>query len=63
MVRCEPVKALAVNFPDNRELFALELLIAKVLSLLPRLLALTVEVSAHENRHRPLAWIFPRDVF
>jgi hypothetical protein len=42
-------------------LFALELLIAKVLKLLPRLRSLNVEVSIYENRHRALAWIFPRD--
>ena len=55
------VKALKVNFTENRVLFALELLIAKVLSSLPRLRALDVEVSVHENKHRALAWIFPRD--
>jgi hypothetical protein len=59
--RRELVKALAVDFSDNRVLFALELLIYKVLRQLPRLRALSVEVSIHENRHRPLAWIFPRD--
>ncbi|KAI0300673.1 hypothetical protein B0F90DRAFT_397693 [Multifurca ochricompacta] len=59
--RCELVKALALDFSDNRVLFALELLIFKVLRLLPRLRALSVEVSIHENRHRALAWIFPRD--
>lgn len=60
-VRRELVKALEVNFTENRVLFALELLIAKVLGLLPRLRVLNVEVSVHENRHRALAWIFPRD--
>jgi hypothetical protein len=59
--RRELVKALAVDFSDNRVLFALELLIYKVLRLLPRLRALSVEVSIHENRQRALAWIFPRD--
>jgi hypothetical protein len=59
--RCELVKALAVDFSDNKVLFALELLIYKVLRQLPRLRALSVEVSTYENRHRPLAWIFPRD--
>jgi hypothetical protein len=32
-----------------------------VLRLLPRLRSLNLEVSIHENRHRALAWIFPRD--
>jgi hypothetical protein len=59
--RCALVKSLSLNFSDNRVLFALELLIAKVLRLLPRLRSLNVEVSIHENRHRALAWIFPRD--
>ncbi|KAI9455670.1 hypothetical protein BJY52DRAFT_1279067, partial [Lactarius psammicola] len=59
--RRDLVKALEVNFTENRVLFALELLIAKVLGLLPRLRVLNVEVSVHENRHRALAWIFPRD--
>jgi hypothetical protein len=59
--RCELVKSLALDFSDNRVLFALELLIAKVLRRLPRLRALNLEVSIHENRHRALAWIFPRD--
>ncbi|KAH9170249.1 hypothetical protein EDB89DRAFT_1335197 [Lactarius sanguifluus] len=59
-VRRELVKALEVNFTENRVLFALELLIAKVLGLLPRLRVLNVEVSVHD-RHRALAWIFPRD--
>lgn len=59
--RCELVKALKVNFTENRVLFALEVLIAKVLGSLPRLRALEVEVSVHENKHRALAWIFPRD--
>jgi hypothetical protein len=61
MARRELVKALKVNFTENRVLFALELLIAKVLSSLPRLRALDVEVAVHENKHRALAWIFPRD--
>ncbi|KAI9455668.1 hypothetical protein BJY52DRAFT_1279064, partial [Lactarius psammicola] len=59
--RRDLVKALKVNFTENRVLFALELLIAKVLGLLPHLRVLNVEVSIHENRHRALAWIFPRD--
>lgn len=59
--RCALVKSLSLNFSDNRVLFALELLIAKVLRLLPRLRSLNVEVSIHENRYRALAWIFPRD--
>lgn len=59
--RCALVKTLSLDFSDNRVLFALELLIAKVLRLLPRLRSLNVEVSIHENRHRALAWIFPRD--
>ena len=59
--RCALVKTLSLDFSDNRVLFALELLIAKVLKLLPRLRSLNVEVSVHENRHRALAWIFPRD--
>jgi hypothetical protein len=59
--RCELVKALKVNFTENRVLFALEVLIAKVLCLLPRLRTLIVEVSVHENKYRALAWIFPRD--
>jgi hypothetical protein len=59
--RCELVKSLSLDFSDNRVLFALELLIAKVLRRLPRLRALNVEVSVHENRHRALAWMFPRD--
>lgn len=59
--RCALVKSLSLDFSDNRVLFALELLIAKVLRLLPRLRTLNVEVSIHENRHRALAWIFPRD--
>ena len=37
------------------------MLIARVLRLLPRLCSLNVEVSIYENRHRALAWIFPRD--
>jgi len=54
--RRELVKVLAINVPDNRELFALELLTAKkVLGFLPRLLALSVEVSVHENRDSSLA--------
>ncbi|KAN0135128.1 hypothetical protein V8E53_007019 [Lactarius tabidus] len=59
--RLSLVKALKVNFTENRVLFALEVLIAKVLCLLPRLRTLIVEVSVHENKHRALAWIFPRD--
>jgi hypothetical protein len=59
--RCELVKSLSLDFNENRVLFALELLIAKVLKRLPRLRTLSVEVSIHENRHRALAWIFPRD--
>ena len=59
--RREFVKALKVNFTENRVLFALELLISKVLGLLPRLRTLIVEVSFHENKNRALAWIFPRD--
>ena len=59
--RCTLVKTLSLDFSDNRVLFALELLIARVLRLLPRLRSLNVEVSIHENRHRALAWIFPRD--
>jgi hypothetical protein len=59
--RRELVKALALDFSNNRLLFALERLIYKVLRLLPRLRALSVEVSIHENRHRRLAWIFPLD--
>ena len=59
--RCALVKSLSLDFSDNRVLFALELLIARVLRLLPRLRSLNVEVSIHENRHRALAWIFPRD--
>ncbi|KAI0247345.1 hypothetical protein BJV78DRAFT_945249 [Lactifluus subvellereus] len=59
--RREIVKALAVDFSDNRVLFALELLVYRVLRLLPHLRALNVEVSIHENRQRALAWIFPRD--
>lgn len=59
--RRELVKSLRVNFTENRVLFALEVLIAKVLCLLPRLHTLIVEVSVHESKHRSLAWIFPRD--
>ncbi|KAF8495925.1 hypothetical protein F5888DRAFT_509673 [Russula emetica] len=59
--RCALVKSLSLDFSDNRVLFALELLIARVLRLLPRLRSLNVEVSIHENRHRALAWIFPGD--
>jgi hypothetical protein len=55
------VKGLSLNFTDNRVPFALELLMAKALRLLPRLHTLNVEVSVHENRHRAFAWIFPRD--
>ena len=61
LARRELVRALALDFSDNRVLFALERLIYKALGLLPRLRALSVEVSIHENRHRQLAWIFPRD--
>ncbi len=61
VARCALVKTLSLDFSDNRVLFALELLIARVLRLLPRLRSLNVEVSTHENRHRALAWIFPRD--
>ncbi len=43
-------KVLSVNFA-SRVLFTLELLIAKVLKLLPRLRALIVGVFIHENRH------------
>jgi hypothetical protein len=59
--RRELVKALKVNFAENRVLFALEQLIARVLGQLPRLRTLVVEVSVHENNNRALAWIFPRD--
>ena len=59
--RCELIKSLSLDFVENRVLFALELLMAKVLKRLPRLRSLSVEVSVHENRHRALAWIFPRD--
>jgi hypothetical protein len=59
--RCELIKTLSLDFIENRVLFALELLMAKVLKRLPRLRSLSVEVSVHENRHRALAWIFPRD--
>jgi hypothetical protein len=59
--RRQLVKGLSLNFTDNRVLFALELLMAKALRLLPRLRTLDVEVSVHENRHRALAWIFPRN--
>ena len=59
--RCGLVKSLTLEFSDNRVLFALELLIAKVLRRLPRLRTLSVEVSIYENRHRALAWIFPQD--
>lgn len=59
--RRELVKDLSLDFSGNRVLFALELLIARVLKLLPRLRALNVEVSIHENRHRALSWTFPRD--
>ena len=58
--RCALVRSLLLDFSDNRVLFALELLIAKVLKLLPRLRSLNVEVSVYENR-RALAWMFPRD--
>ena len=61
VARRELVKALRVNFTENRVLFALEVLIAKVLCLLPRLHTLIVEVSVRESKHRALAWIFPRD--
>ena len=57
--RCELIKSLSLDFIENRVLFALERLIAKVLRQLPRLRSLSVEV--HENRYRALAWIFPRD--
>ena len=56
---CKLVKSLSLNFSDNRVRFALELLIYKVLRLLPRPRTLNVEVSIHENRHRALAWMFP----
>ena len=59
--RCELIKSLSLDFIENRVLFALELLMAKVLKRLPQLRSLSVEVSVHENRHRALAWIFPRD--
>jgi hypothetical protein len=59
--RCKLVKSLSLDFSDNRVLFALELLIAKALRRLPRLRTLNLEVSIHENRHRALAWMFPRD--
>ena len=59
--RCALVENLSLDFSDNRVLFPLELLIARVLRLLPRLRSLNVEVSIHENKHRALAWIFPRD--
>ena len=59
--RRELVKSLSLDFSDNRVLFALELLIAKVLRRLLRLRILNVEVSVHENRHRALAWMFPRN--
>jgi hypothetical protein len=42
------VKGLSLNFTDNRVPFALKLLMAKVLMLLPRLRTLNV-VSVHEN--------------
>jgi hypothetical protein len=58
--RCALVESLSLDFSDNHVLFSLELLIARVLRLLPRLRSLNVEVSIHENRHRALAWIFPR---
>jgi hypothetical protein len=59
--RCKLVKSLTLDFSGNRVLFALELLIAKVLRRLPRLRTLNLEVSTHENRHRALAWMFPRE--
>jgi hypothetical protein len=49
------------DLSDARMLFPLELIIAKVLELLPRLRSFSVEVSIHENRHRALAWIYPKD--
>ena len=61
VTRCALVESLSLDFSDNRVLYALELLIAKVLKLLPHLRSLNMEVSIHENRHRALAWIFPRD--
>jgi hypothetical protein len=57
--RRQLVKGLSLKFTDNRVLFAFEFLMAKVLTLLPRLRTLNAEVSVHENRHRALAWIFP----
>jgi len=51
--------SLSLDFSDNRVLFALELLIARELRLLPHLRTLNVKVSIHENRHHALSWIFP----
>jgi hypothetical protein len=59
--RCELVKSLSLDFSFNRVLFALELLIAKVLRRLPRLRTLNVEMPTHEDGHRALAWVLPRD--
>ena len=59
--RCELIKSLSLDFIKNRVLFALELLIPKVPRQLPWLRSLSIEVSFHKNRHRALAWIFPRD--
>jgi hypothetical protein len=47
-MRCELIKCLSLDFIENRVLFALELLMAKVLKRLPRLRSLSVEVSVHE---------------
>jgi len=58
---CELLKSLLLNFIKNRVLFALELLIAKVLRRLLQLRSLSIGVSIHKHRHCALAWIFPTD--
>jgi hypothetical protein len=59
---CKLVKSLSLNFSDNRVLFSPSSCSStRLLRLLPRLRTLNVEVSIHENRHRALAWMFPRD--
>ena len=56
------IKVLKVNFMENGVLFALKLLIAKVLGSLLHLHMLSMEVAVHENKHCMLAWIFLQDV-
>ncbi|KAF8258498.1 hypothetical protein EI94DRAFT_1815209 [Lactarius quietus] len=63
--QCELVKVLSVNFTEDRVLYALKVLIAKVLkkvlNLRSRLCTLIVEVSVDKNKHRTPTWISPSD--